>query len=170
MPTKTATVKKVERKAAVAAKPAAIKHRAPEPAPKAISEPKAEGRYYQAKGGRKTASAIVRIWPGKSGITVNGKDLKVYFKDLKNQLKVLAPLVITDMKEALGVTVRVSGSGINSQADAIRHGIATALTLFKAEFRKPLRRDGFLTRDARAVERKKYGLKKARRAPQWAKR
>lgn len=165
-PAKTTTHKKVERKPAKPKAAAAVAVAA-KPTPKV--DP-AEGRYYQAVGGRKTAAAVVRIWPGKSGITINGKDLKTYFKDLKNQLKVMAPLNVTDIKNDVGVTVQVKGSGINAQADAVRHGIALALTFMKSEFKKPLRRDGFLTRDARAVERKKYGLKKARRAPQWAKR
>lgn len=129
-----------------------------------------EGRYKQGIGGRKTASAQVRIFPKNTGITVNGKEYKAYFSQPRHQLVVLAPLVITDLVSAMGVSAHVAGGGISAQADAVRHGIARALISHDPELRKALKREGYLTRDSRAVERKKYGLKKARRAPQWAKR
>jgi small subunit ribosomal protein S9 len=131
---------------------------------------KAEERYFEAKGARKTAVARVRLYTAQTGITVNGKDLKDYFRDLRLQREVLKPFEAMNVGDKVGVTAKVSGGGLSGQAEAVRHGIARALLLFNGEFRKRLRRVGLLTRDARMVERKKYGLKKARRAPQWAKR
>lgn len=128
------------------------------------------GRYKRAIGGRKTASAEVRLYPKHSGITVNGKEYTKYFSQPRHQHIILSPLELTDMKTAVGITVRVHGGGINAQAEAVRHGIAKALVENDPNVRKTVKREGFLTRDPRAVERKKYGLKKARRAPQWAKR
>ena len=129
-----------------------------------------EGRFKQGRGGRKTATAQVRLYPKATGVVVNGKDHTVYFQQLRHQLSVVAPLEITETKSAFGVSALVVGGGITGQADAVRHGIARALIAQDPTFRKALKREGFLTRDPRAVERKKYGLKKARRAPQWAKR
>ncbi len=129
-----------------------------------------DGRYKQGLGGRKTASAQVRIYPKSTGILVNGKDYTKYFPQLRHQMAVASPLVLTEMVLAMGVSAHVRGGGINGQADAVRHGIARALLSHDPELRKALKREGFLTRDPRAVERKKYGLKKARRSPQWAKR
>jgi small subunit ribosomal protein S9 len=128
------------------------------------------GRYKQGLGGRKTASAQVRLYPKNTGITVNGKDYTKYFAQLRHQMTVVSPLEIAQLKDAVGVSVLVRGGGIAAQADAVRHGIARAILAHDETLRKPLKREGFLTRDPRAVERKKYGLKKARRAPQWAKR
>lgn len=127
-------------------------------------------RYFEATGGRKTALARVRLLTKNSGIVINGKDYKEYFRQLVWQKEAVEPLETMNVLDKLGVVVKVSGGGLNSQAEAVRHGIARALTLFNPDFRKKLRRYGFLTRDPRMVERKKYGLKKARRAPQWAKR
>jgi len=130
----------------------------------------APSRYLEAKGARKTAVARVRLYTKQVGITVNGKDMKEYFRDLSLQREVLKPFEAMGVGDKVGATVKVSGGGLRGQAEAVRHGIARALLLFNSEFRKKLRRVGLLTRDARMVERKKYGLKKARRAPQWAKR
>lgn len=127
-------------------------------------------RYFEARGGRKTAVARVRLSTKFQGMTINGKDYKEYFKDGYLQKEVEKPLGVMNVADKLGGTIKVSGGGLSSQAEAVRHGISRALVLFNADFRKRLRRHGFLTRDARMVERKKYGLKKARRAPQWAKR
>ncbi len=130
-----------------------------------------QSRYYEAKGGRKTAVARVRLFTSAQGdIVVNGKDFKDYFRDTHLQNEVLKPLETMNVRDKLGATVKVAGGGLRGQAEAVRHGIARALTIFNEDFRKRLRRSGFLTRDARMVERKKYGLRKARRAPQWAKR
>ncbi len=127
-------------------------------------------RYFEAKGARKTAVARVRLSPKDGGIKVNGKDYKEYFRDLNLQREVAMPLDSMNVQDKVGVSAMVRGGGVSGQAEAVRHGIARALVLFNPEFRKRLRRQGFLTRDARMVERKKYGLRKARRAPQWAKR
>jgi|SRR3989338_3887330 len=134
----------------------------------AVEEKKA--RYFEAKGGRKTAVARVRLYTKKSGITVNEKDYKEYFKDAGLQKELLNPIEIMNVGDKLGITAKVSGGGTRGQMEAVRHGIARALLLFNPSFRKRLKKLGFLTRDSRMVERKKYGLKKARRAPQWAKR
>lgn len=156
-------------------KTAKIEHKAPAKktaATKTAAAPKAAAsRYLEAKGGRKTAVSRVRLYTkGHTGITVNGKDFKDYFREGDLQETVLRPLVTMGMEKELGVTAIVKGGGSRGQADAISLGIARALTLLDVEFRKRLRAENLLTRDSRAVERKKYGLKKARRAPQWAKR
>jgi small subunit ribosomal protein S9 len=127
-------------------------------------------RYLETTGGRKTAQARVRLFTTGTGIMVNDRDYQVYFKDLKNQMKVMAPFDFVKVADRVRATVKVSGGGITAQAEAVRNALAKALVKFDAEFKKRLRRAGFITRDARMVERKKYGLKKARRAPQWAKR
>lgn len=132
---------------------------------------KAVGRYFESRGGRKTAVARVRLVPAKSAeLSINGKEFKAYFKDFYLQKEVLQPLEVMNVLDRMKVSVKVAGGGLHSQAKAVSHGIARALVLFNPDFRKRLRRNGLLTRDARMVERKKYGLKKARRAPQWAKR
>lgn len=127
-------------------------------------------RYFEGNGSRKTSGARVRISPKNSGILINGKDYKQYFKNQKYQEIVESPLEAVKGDEKFGVSVIVSGGGLTGQAEAIRHGIARALVKYSEELRKKLRKFGYMTRDARMVERKKYGLKKARRAPQWAKR
>lgn len=132
-----------------------------------ISKPE---RYIEALGGRKTAHARVRLFDKQKTIIVNGKDYKEYFKIPKHQMTVAAPLKLAGVLDKMGVTVKVAGGGIGMQAEAVRHGLSRALILFNEEFKKRLRQAGFVTRDARSVERKKYGLKKARRAPQWQKR
>jgi small subunit ribosomal protein S9 len=129
-----------------------------------------EGRFKQGRGGRKTATAQVRLYPKNTGIMVNGKEYTKYFPQLRHQMMITAPLTLTELLSVIGVSAHVNGGGINGQAEAIRHGIARALLTHDITLRKQLKREGFLTRDPRAVERKKYGLKKARRAPQWAKR
>jgi len=127
-------------------------------------------RYFEAKGGRKTAVARVRLSAKKSGVLINNKDYKDYFRDAHLQKEVMKPFEVMNLESQFGVEVHVSGGGINGQAEAVRHGISRALILINPEFRKRLSKAGFLTRDNRMVERKKYGLRKARRAPQWAKR
>jgi small subunit ribosomal protein S9 len=132
-------------------------------------EPKKE-RYFETVGRRKTAIARVRLYTKKTGIEVNNQDFQKYFPILRLQKKITAPLEKMKIINKLGAVVKVKGGGINAQAEAISLGIARALVKFNPDFRKRLRRAGHLTRDARVVERKKYGLKKARRAPQWQKR
>lgn len=136
---------------------------------KQAEKPKMD-RFVVAKGGRKTANALARILPNKTGVFVNTKNYKEYFKMPKHQMAAMAPLELLKLSDKISASVRVVGGGINAQAEAVRNAIARALVRFNEEYRKSLRVAGFLTRDARMVERKKYGLKKARRAPQWAKR
>ncbi len=126
-------------------------------------------RYIEGVGRRKTSVARVRISKGKGEITVQGKPLAQYFQLPRLQEIVAAPFSKLQLTE-FDVTARVQGGGINAQAEAVRLGIARALVIKDEELKKKLRAFGFLTRDPRAVERKKYGLKKARRAPQWSKR
>ncbi len=131
---------------------------------------KLKERYYEAVGRRKTAVARVRLFTKNTDVKVNGKELKTYFPILRLQKAMLAPIDKMKITEKLGISVMVKGGGVTAQAEAASLGISRALIKFNADFRKRLKRFGHLTRDARAVERKKYGLKKARRAPQWKKR
>ena len=129
------------------------------------------GRYFEATGRRKTSIARVRLYTqGERAVVVNNKPYEQYFTQPDLQKTVLASLDKMKCVEHFGISAVVKGGGINSQAEAIRHGISRALVIFNADFRKRLRRAGYLTRDSRARERKKFGLKRARRAPQWAKR
>lgn len=127
-------------------------------------------RYYEGLGRRKTSVARVRLFTKRQGILVNDKSLAEYFPLVSLQKRALSPLEKMKIADKLGAVVKVYGGGITGQAEAVRLGIARALVTFNVEFKKRLRRIGYLTRDSRAVERKKYGLKKARRAPQWNKR
>ncbi len=131
---------------------------------------KKEKKYYFAVGRRKTATCQVKLFPKEKGVFINGKDLKDYFPGFVQQQTVLAPLKLTDFQDKVRVEVLVSGGGFSSQAEAIRLGIARALVLFKEDLKPLLKQAGFLKRDPRKKERKKPGLKKARRAPQWQKR
>lgn len=124
----------------------------------------------RAVGRRKCASARVRINKGSGKIIVNGLDYKLYFPYFEWHEMVLAPLKALGKEKDLDVEAKVSGGGKNGQARAVLHGIARALVNWNDEFKKTLKTQGFLTRDPRVKERKKFGLKKARRAPQWAKR
>jgi small subunit ribosomal protein S9 len=128
-------------------------------------------RYWEAVGRRKTAVARVRLFTrGDKGMWVNDKPYGVYFPT--EETRRIAEDALKKMKaqERFRVAVKANGGGLHAQAEAVRHGTARALTKFNPDFRKRLKRAGFLTRDPRMVERKKFGLKKARRAPQWAKR
>lgn len=126
-------------------------------------------KYIETIGRRKTAAARVRITPSaKRSVTVNGKTHEEYFPTREWQGIVVAPLL--DLEQQFTITATVKGGGVSAQADAVRHGIARALTEFNQEWRIPLKRKGYLKRDPRVKERKKPGLKKARKAPQWSKR
>ena len=125
---------------------------------------------YRGTGRRKTAVARVRIMPGDGKITVNGRDYTEYFPRPIYQTTVTAPLQILEAQNRYDVVAQVHGGGPTGQADAVRHGIARALAEESQEARSELKEAGLLTRDARAVERKKYGLKKARKRPQFSKR
>ncbi len=127
-------------------------------------------RYYEAVGRRKRAVARVRLYPGNGEIVINEKGLREYFGRPQDWQSVLAPLQLTDHETAFNLSVLVKGGGITGQAGAIRHGVARALLVADPNLRKPLRRAGFLTRDPREKERKKPGLKRARKAPQYTKR
>ncbi len=133
-------------------------------------EIKVSDKYFEGIGRRKSSTARVRIYTKKKGFLVNGRDYKEYFPILRMRKAVELPFEKMNYADNFGVSVHVSGGGINSQADAIKLGISRALVKFNLDFKKRLRRLGLLTRDDRMVERKKYGLKKARRAPQWRKR
>lgn len=129
-------------------------------------------QYTEGIGRRKTASARVRLTESKEQkITINERPFEEYFKGLMQRKSVLMVLETKDAGiETYEVSVRVFGGGLSAQADAIKLGIARALVKEKADRRTVLKKAGFLKRDARAVERKKFGLRKARRAPQWSKR
>jgi small subunit ribosomal protein S9 len=127
-------------------------------------------KYFESIGRRKTSTARVRLLQDEKTITVNGKPLEKYFPTIETQQTILSVFQKMDMVGKFGISVVVKGGGINSQSEAIRHGIANALIVFDPESRKTLKNTGFLTRDSRMRERKKFGLKRARRAPQWAKR
>ena len=125
---------------------------------------------YYATGRRKTSSARVFLSSGAGGIQVNGKPLDVFFGRKTAQMIVRQPLELLDMVSNIDLKVTVAGGGISGQAGAIRHGITRALIAYDESLRIPLRKAGFVTRDARKVERKKVGLRKARRATQFSKR
>ena len=125
---------------------------------------------YQAVGRRKHAVARVRLVPGDGKITINKRDIDQYFGLETLKMTVRQPLALTDTASRFDVIVNVLGGGLAGQAGAIRHGIARALCVADADLRSPLKKEGFLTRDPRMTERKKYGLKAARRAPQFSKR
>jgi len=128
-----------------------------------------EQRVY-ATGSRKTSVAKVWLAPGKGNITVNGMDLKQYFQRTTLVLDILKPLVLTKRENKVDIVAQVMGGGKSGQAGALRHGIARALCIFEPELRPILKSHGFLTRDPRMVERKKYGLHKARKRYQYSKR
>ena len=121
-------------------------------------------------GRRKSSVARVRLLPGKGNIVINGKSIDEYFDLETLKTIVRQPLVLTETLNNVDVVVNIYGGGKNGQAGAIRHGITRALIEFRPELRAELKKAGFVTRDARKKERKKYGLKKARRAPQFSKR
>ena len=125
---------------------------------------------YAATGRRKSSVARVRLVPGNGKFVINGRNFAEYITSAAIRLDVLQPLNITQTSTQYDIYVNVCGGGISGQAGAIRLGIARALVEASAEYRPTLKSLGFLTRDARAKERKKYGLKKARRAPQFSKR
>ncbi|KKQ22340.1 30S ribosomal protein S9 [Candidatus Wolfebacteria bacterium RIFCSPLOWO2_01_FULL_38_11] len=137
---------------------------------KSVKTPSKKERYFEAVGRRKTAVARVRLFTKKEGIVINEKALKEYFPINRWQQEVLAPLDKMKIMDKLGAVVKVKGGGLSAQAEAIRHGISRALIDFNTDFKKRLRRAGYLTRDSRMVERKKYGKHKARRGHQWRKR
>lgn len=143
----------------------------PDAAGEALPEPKIDehGRAY-ATGKRKNAIARVWIKRGAGKITVNGRDEKTYFARPVLRMLIQQPLEAAERRNEYDVVATVTGGGLSGQAGAVRHGISKALTLYEPELRKALKAGGFLTRDSRVVERKKYGRKKARRSFQFSKR
>jgi small subunit ribosomal protein S9 len=140
------------------------------PKQESVREAKSSG-YLYAVGRRKTSTVQVRLFREGSGkITVNEKPYTQYFPTLDMQKTVLGPLVAVGYEKKVNVEARARGGGIHSQAEALRHAIARSLLLFSSDLRTVLKKNGFLTRDPRMKERKKPGLKRARRAPQWQKR
>ena len=128
-------------------------------------------KYFYGTGRRKSSVARVRVYENGTGaITINGRDIDNYFGLETLKLIVRQPLVTTETLGKVDVVVTVAGGGVSGQAGAIRHGVSRALLGLNAEFRPALKAAGFLTRDPRMKERKKYGLKAARRAPQFSKR
>ena len=131
---------------------------------------KSEKIVYSGTGRRKSSIARVRIVEGSGKITINGKDIDEFFGLETLKVIVRQPLTVTNTTDKYDVICKVTGGGFTGQAGAIRHGIARALNEANSEFRPALKTNGFLTRDPRMKERKKYGLKKARKAPQFSKR
>ena len=140
-----------------------------EAAPVHVQKLDRQGRAY-ATGKRKDAVARVWIKPGSGKITVNGRGVEVYFARPVLRLILNQPLQIVSREGQYDVMVNVNGGGLSGQAGAVRHGLSKALTYYEPELRSALKREGFLTRDARVVERKKYGKKKARKSFQFSKR
>jgi small subunit ribosomal protein S9 len=130
-------------------------------APKITSE---KSNYYYGTGSRKTAIARVRLYPGKGDAVINNNKIE------KPDQVYIAALELVGLKNKFDISVNVRGGGAESQKEAIRHGISRALVKYKSELKSTLRKAGYLTRDSRVKERKKPGLKRARRAPQWQKR
>ena len=150
-------------KSAVSAAPAAAEAPARQP------QRDAQGRAY-ATGKRKDAVARVWIKPGSGKVTVNGKELKVYFARPVLQMILRQPFQVAGVEGQFDVMATVAGGGLSGQAGAVKHGISKALQLYEPGLRAPLKAAGFLTRDSRVVERKKYGKAKARRSFQFSKR
>jgi len=150
---------------------AAIKDTLPQPVAPVVRTPKidARGRSY-ATGRRKNAVARVWVKPGSGKITVNGRTLEVYFARPVLRMVINQPFQVTNRTGQFDVICTVAGGGLSGQAGALRHGISRALTLYEPGLRPPLKAEGFLTRDPRVVERKKYGKAKARRSFQFSKR
>lgn len=130
-----------------------------------------QGKYFYAVGRRKSATATVRLYPkGKGNVVINDKDWKDYFPVAWDQTLVEKPLVVVSVNGKVDATIRVQGGGVRGQIDAIRLGFARALIKWQEDLKPVLKKQGLLTRDSRVKERKKPGLKRARRAPQWQKR
>ena len=129
-----------------------------------------EQHYYYGTGKRKTAVAQVRLYPGRGEFTINGKTLEDAFPWAAWQSTILEPMKVTDNQGKFSVVAKLHGGGVTSQAGALRHGITRALLVADEGLRPVLRKHGFVTRDSRIKESKKYGLKRARRAPQYTKR
>jgi small subunit ribosomal protein S9 len=126
--------------------------------------------YYYGTGRRKRAVARVRLYPGTGTIVINGRPIEEVFTRLVYQITVRQPLLLTETLDKFNVQVKINGGGTTGWAEAIAHGVARALLVADEQYKPTLRKAGLLTRDARVKERKKYGLKRARKAPQYTKR
>jgi len=136
-----------------------------------VEEQVIEGEhYYYGTGRRKRAVARVRLYPGTGTIVINGKPFEEVFTRLVYQIIVRQPLLLTETLDKFNVQVKINGGGTTGWAEAIAHGVARALVVADEQYKLTLRKAGLLTRDARVKERKKYGLKRARKAPQYTKR
>jgi len=136
-----------------------------------MATPETKAKYFEAVGRRKTSIARVRLHPStKTSFVLNDKELADYFPTEELQKIAHAPFVVSTPAEKFKVTAKIEGGGIHSQAEALRHGIARALIVYDIELRGKVKKAGHLKRDPRAKERRKFGLKKARKAPQWSKR
>ena len=143
----------------------------PSSPPQAAGSAKVRDKYFEAVGRRKTAIARVRLFTkGEKSFFINDKNLESYFPSAELQNATKSPLEKMNCLDKFRISAKVKGGGPHAQAEAIRLGIARALVSFNPDFRKRLKRTGYLTRDPRMKERKKFGLKRARRAPQWQKR
>lgn len=128
-------------------------------------------KYVETVGRRKTSIARARLTPAdKSSVTINDKKVEDYFKVAEQRVIIQSPMVESKVAQDFTITIRVTGGGVNSQAEAIRHAISRALIIVDETLRKDLKKAGYLKRDPRSKERRKFGLKKARKAPQWSKR
>lgn len=128
-------------------------------------------KYFEAVGRRKTATARVRLFPNtKNGYEVNGKALESYFPSKELQMTVMEAVSISKPAEKFQIIAKINGGGISAQSEALRLGISRALLVYDIELRSKLKKAGYLKRDPRAKERRKFGLKKARKSPQWSKR
>ncbi len=179
--TKTAATPKKPRAVKKPAAEKAAVHKEPKKAVEKVHEPKPathkdtenlpKGKYIFATGRRKTAVANVRLFSGKGEAVVNKKPMEKYFNDFYLYVEeVNKPFSLTGLAGQYHFTSHINGGGVHSQAQALQHGISTALGTISPEIRKVLKKNGLLTRDDRKKERKKPGLKRARRSPQWAKR
>jgi len=181
---KKKTVKKISKKTPFAKKVASVKKEAPN-VQKTLTvkkkvltrqvlakrSPASTSVYFEGVGRRKTAVARVRIFSKlKNEFIVNGKSYSEYFSTYEMSHIVKDPLILMNMEEKFKIIAKVKGSGLHSQAEAVRHGLSRALVKFNPEFRKRLKKAGFLMRDPRMRERKKFGRKRARKSPQWSKR
>ena len=133
--------------------------------------PASPNKYFEAVGRRKTATARVRLFPGaKAGYEVNGKSLEAYFPVKEMQMTAMEAIDNAKPAEKFHITAKIAGGGISAQSEALRLGIARALLVYDVQLRGTLKKAGYLKRDARAKERRKFGFKKARKSPQWSKR
>lgn len=136
-----------------------------------MTETKTDKKYIETVGRRKTAVARARLTPSaKASVVINEKSVEKYFPVAEHQAIVMDAVREAKLDQKFDITIMVSGGGVNSQAEAIRHAIARALIVHDQTLRKDLKKAGYLKRDPRAKERRKFGLKKARKAPQWSKR